>query len=188
MQAARGTSIGDHQSGGPTSVSTTSRRRSLAVFVTVGTLAYLIDLLTKWLAVRELHPGEQVQVVGDFLTLYLVRNPGAAFSTGPEFTMVFSLIAFAATTVVVVLAFRLGSVFWAVGLGFLLGGVLGNLTDRIFRAPGFLEGHVVDFLRLPNWPVFNCADIFIDIAAGVIIVQAMRGVAISGARGGDGDE
>lgn len=156
--------------------------------MTVGMVAYAADVLTKWLAVRELHPGEQVRVVGDFLTLYLVRNPGAAFSTGREFTMVFAFIAFAAAIVVIALAFRLGSVLWAVGLGFLLGGVLGNLTDRVFRAPGFLEGHVVDFLRLPNWPVFNFADIFIDIAAGVIIVQAMRGVGISGARGGERDE
>ena len=71
---------------------------------------------------------------------------------------------------------------WAIGLGCLLGGVLGNLTDRVFRDPGFLRGHVVDFFQLPNWPVFNVADICINVAAAVIIVQAIRGVSHTGDR------
>jgi signal peptidase II len=77
---------------------------------------------------------------------------------------------------------RLGSRGWAVGLGFLLAGVLGNLTDRVFRQPGFLQGHVVDFIMFPHFPVFNVADICINIAAAVIIVQALRGIRIDGTR------
>ena len=121
-------------------------------------------------------------VVGDLLQLTLVRNPGAAFSTGTSYTFVLSLVAVAATVVVLLLARRLGSPLWALGLGCLLGGVLGNLTDRIFRQPSVLRGHVVDFLALPNWPVFNVADIGINVAAGVIILQAVRGVAYTGER------
>ena len=71
--------------------------------------------------------------------------------------------------------------------GDLLGGVLGNLTDRVFRDPAFLRGHVVDFLQLPNWPVFNVADMCINIAAAVIVIQAVRGVSHS-ERASDGSE
>jgi signal peptidase II len=77
---------------------------------------------------------------------------------------------------------RLRSTGWAIGLGFLMAGVLGNLTDRLFRSPGVFRGHVVDFIQLPNWPIFNVADVCINIAAGVIILQAVRGVSIDGSR------
>ena len=91
-------------------------------------------------------------------------------------------MAVTATVVVLVLARRLRNGLWAVGLGCLLGGVLGNLTDRVFREPAVLRGHVVDFLALPNWPVFNVADICINLAAAVIILQAVRGISYTGER------
>ena len=69
-----------------------------------------------------------------------------------------------------------------------MAGVLGNLTDRLFRSPGALRGHVVDFLQLPNWPIFNVADICINIAAGVIILQAVRGISLDGTRSRDADD
>jgi signal peptidase II len=146
--------------------------------------AYAVDVVTKLLAVDRLSGRDDVEVLGSWLTLTLVRNPGAAFSTGTSMTLLLSLIAIAAATFVVYLSRRLGSTFWAVGLGFLLAGILGNLTDRVFREPGPLRGHVIDFLQLPNWPVFNVADICINIAAAVIIVQAVRGVRIDGTRNG----
>jgi signal peptidase II len=99
-------------------------------------------------------------------------------------TLLLSMIAIGAATFVLYLSRRLGSTLWAVGLGFLLAGILGNLTDRVFRDPGPLRGHVIDFLQLPNWPVFNVADICINIAAAVIIVQAIRGVRIDGTKNG----
>jgi signal peptidase II len=95
---------------------------------------------------------------------------------------VFTCLAIVAVAVVLWLSRRLGSPLWALGLGMLLGGVAGNLTDRLVRDPGFMHGHVVDFLMLPNWPVFNVADICINVAAGVIILQSFRGVTLSGAR------
>jgi signal peptidase II len=159
-----------------------SRRRPLGLFLTVAAIAYLLDLSTKILAVDRLERGQSVPVLGDFFQLTLVRNPGAAFSTGTSYTVVLSLVAVTAVVVVLFLSRRLNDRVWAFGLGCLLGGVLGNLTDRIFREPGFLRGHVIDFFELPNWPVFNVADICINVAAGVIILQAVRGISYTGQR------
>ena len=88
----------------------------------------------------------------------------------------------AAVLVVLHLSRRIGTVAWAVALGLLLAGVAGNLTDRLFRAPGPMRGHVIDFLMLPNWPVFNVADMCIDVAAGLILLLAFRGIRIDGGR------
>ncbi|MFT4008921.1 MAG: signal peptidase II [Nocardioidaceae bacterium] len=156
-------------------------RRPLVLFAAVALGCYLLDLATKALAVAKL--GEDpVQVIGSLLQLHLVRNPGAAFSTGTSYTIVLSCIAIVAVCTVLWYSRRLRSPMWAIGLGALLGGVLGNLTDRVFREPGFLRGHVVDFFQVPHWPVFNVADICINVAAAVIILQAVRGVGIDGRR------
>ncbi len=112
-----------------------------------------------------------------------MRNPGAAFSTGTSYTVLLSVIALVAAGVVIRFGRRLGDRTWAVALGLLLAGVCGNLTDRVFREPGVLRGHVVDFLELPHWPVFNVADMLIDAAVILIILQTWRGVRITGARG-----
>jgi signal peptidase II len=157
-------------------------RRPLGLFFGVAAAAYLLDLTTKLVAVSRLEDRPPVQVIGDFLQLTLVRNPGAAFSTGTSYTVLLSLVAVAAVAVVLVLSRRLNDRLWAIGLGCLLGGVLGNLTDRVFRAPGFLRGHVIDFFQLPNWPVFNVADMCINAAAAIIILQAIRGVSHTGHR------
>lgn len=153
----------------------------------IAAFAYAVDVITKIVAVEELTGSRPVEVVGHYLTLYLARNPGAAFSTGTAYTEVLSVIAIAATLVTLWVARKLGSTGWAIGLGFLLGGVLGNLTDRIFRSPAPLEGHVIDFLMLPNFPVFNFADIWINIAAGTIILQSVRGIRVNGLRHEDND-
>jgi signal peptidase II len=152
--------------------------------VGVACVTYALDVATKTLALQRLDGGSSEPVVGDLLKLTLVRNPGAAFSTGTSYTVLLTLVALVATVVVVVLSRRLGDRLWAFGLGCLLGGILGNLTDRLFREPGFLRGHVIDFLQLPNWPVFNVADICINVAAGVIILQAVRGISLSGEKAG----
>jgi signal peptidase II len=150
----------------------------------VAIVGYAADLGTKTLAVARLTGEPPVRVVGDLLTLTLARNPGAAFSTGTQFTVLLSCVAIVAACVVLWTARRLGSTGWAWALGLLLAGVLGNLTDRLFRAPGVLEGHVVDFLRLPNWPIFNVADVCINVAAGLIVLQAFRGIGVDGTRTG----
>jgi len=177
MQAARGASLNP---GDPDPAR--QARRPLLLFAATATTAYLLDLVTKTLAVQHLQGRDPVPLVGDLLQLTFVRNPGAAFSTGTSYTIVLSFIAIGAVGFVLFAARRLTNMLWAFGLGCLLGGVLGNLTDRVFREPGFLRGHVIDFLQLPRWPVFNIADMCINIAAAVIILQAIRGVSHVGAK------
>jgi len=191
MQAARGASLNPSDTTPAPHEPTRrrARRGALVTFAAVALLGYAVDVTSKVLAVEHLTGRAPVRVVGDLLTLYLARNPGAAFSTGTSYTVVLTGVAVVAALAVLWATRRLRSTGWALGLGFLLAGVLGNLTDRIFRAPGIFRGHVVDFLQLPNWPIFNVADMCINIAAALIIVQALRGISIDGSRTrrGDGD-
>ena len=184
MQAARGASLTGDQDGPDPEVpaSRPSRARHLALFAAVALTAYAVDVITKIIAVEQLTGRPDVEIVGDFLVLHLVRNPGAAFSTGTAYTELFSLLAIAAVVTILWVARRVRSAGWAVALGLLLAGVSGNLTDRLVRDPAPLRGHVVDFFMLPNWPVFNVADICINVAAGLILLQVYRGVRIDGTR------
>ena len=144
-------------------------------------VAYALDLGSKQWAMSSLADGD-IPVLGDWFTFHLTFNPGAAFSTGTGFTVVFTCLAMVAVVVVLWLSRRLASTGWALALGLLLGGVSGNLTDRIFREPEPFHGHVVDFLMLPHWPVFNVADMCINVAAGLIILQTFRGISLDGSR------
>lgn len=139
-------------------------------------------MVTKILAVAHLDPYAPVRLLGGLLRLQLIRNPGAAFSSGERFTYVFSIAAILVLLFVLIrLVPKIGHPGWAVGLGLLCAGVSGNLTDRLFRTPGVLRGHVVDFLQLPHWPIFNVADMCICGAAGCIVVLAViKNVSISG--------
>ncbi len=150
----------------------------------VAVLGLTTDVVTKIIAVAQLDPAAPVRLLGGLLTLRLIRNPGAAFSTGEQFTLVFGLAAIAVLVFVLIrLVPRIGHPGWAVALGFLVAGVSGNLADRVFRAPAVLRGHVVDFLQLPHWPIFNVADICIDTAAVMIVVLAViKNVGIDGER------
>jgi signal peptidase II len=159
-----------------------SGRPATRLVFAVGILALLVDVLSKRLAVSELADRAPVRVIGDFLQLRLVRNPGAAFGAGSSLTPVISVVAIIATVVVVYLAFRVRNRGWAVGLGLLLAGIGGNLIDRLFRDPGPFRGHVVDFFALPHWPVFNVADICIDLAAVLFAVLLIRGERLDGTR------
>jgi signal peptidase II len=159
-----------------------SGRSATRLVFAVAAVALLVDVLSKRLAVRELTGREPVEVVGDFLQLRLVLNPGAAFGAGASLTPVISVVAIVATAVTVYFAFRVRSRGWAVGLGLLLAGVGGNLIDRMFREPGPFRGRVVDFFALPHWPVFNVADMCIDAAAVLFAVLLFRGVRLDGTR------
>jgi signal peptidase II len=183
MQAARGTSLEPDDSTDPVDPPSVPRARTWWVFAAVAATLYAVDVTTKIVAIDRLSGRDDVRVVGDVLQLHLTRNPGAAFSTGTQYTVVLTCIAMVAVLVVLWLSRRLGNVVWAVALGFLLAGVAGNLTDRMLRDPGPFRGHVIDFLMLPNWPVFNVADICINVAAGLILVQAFRGIRMDGTRG-----
>ncbi|MDX2377180.1 signal peptidase II [Microbacterium sp. LRZ72] len=143
------------------------------------------DQASKQWALAALEPGDPVQVVGDALVFVLVFNPGAAFSLGEGVTWIFTIaLAVVALAIIVLMITRVRSRLWAVALGLLLGGVLGNLTDRLFRDPGFPVGHVVDFISTP-WmmpAVYNVADIFIVGDMIAIALLILVGIHLNGTR------
>lgn len=149
--------------------------------VTLGVAAgvLVLDQLTKAIAVHTLEGKPSVELLGQWLKLTFVRNPGAAFSLAGGYTVFISALAIAVTFFIIRQARTLTSTWWAVVLGGVLGGALGNLTDRLFRAPAPFRGHVVDFLQLPNWPVFNVADMSLFCAAVLAVVLSIRGVDLS---------
>ncbi|EYR64798.1 signal peptidase (SPase) II [Actinotalea ferrariae CF5-4] len=161
-------------------------RPLVALLAVVALVVLVVDQLTKVWAVATFREGERVPLVGDLLGLTLLYNPGAALSLATGMTWVFTLAAIGVSIVVVRIATRLGSRTWAVALGLLLGGAVGNLIDRLVREPGFAVGHVVDFIAYGDLFVGNVADIAIVAAAGLIILLSLRGVAVDGTREGAG--
>ncbi|MDQ6687473.1 MAG: signal peptidase II [Actinomycetota bacterium] len=183
MQAARGASLSPSDHGGERDpVSTGDQKARLRLVLGIAVVAWVVDLVTKTLAVAKLDGHPPVHLVGRLLQLSFARNPGAAFSTGTRYTGLITALAVVAVVVVAHFARGVRSLGWAWALGLLLAGIAGNLTDRLFREPGPLRGHVVDFLQLPHWPVFNIADMCINVAAVVIVVQSLRGVRLDGHR------
>jgi signal peptidase II len=154
----------------------------VVLFGVVGLVVLGLDQLTKVLALQQLTPGEPVNVVGSLLKFNLIRNPGAAFSLGTSYTPVISAIQIIVAVGVVWLSRRLGSVGWAVAFGFLFGGAVGNITDRIFREPSPFHGHVVDFLQTPHWAIFNVADMAVTSAAILLVIQTLRGIKLDGTK------
>ena len=160
-------------------------RRTLAwTALGVAILTVLLDQATKIWALAALTPGEPVNVIGDYLRLNLIRNPGAAFSIGNQATWLLTLLAVGVIVVILGTIRRLGHLAWALCLGLLLGGALGNLIDRFFREPGVGRGHVVDMIDYGGLFIGNVADIAIVGAAVVVAVLAWRGIGIDGRREG----
>ncbi|AEW93560.1 MULTISPECIES: signal peptidase II [Streptomycetaceae] len=143
--------------------------RRLLVLFGVAAFAYALDLISKTLVVQYLENQPPVPLLGRYLQLWAIRNSGAAFGIGEGMTVVFTVIALVVIGVIARLSRKLYSVPWAIALGLLLGGALGNLTDRIFRAPGVFQGGVVDFIAPAHFAVFNLADSAI-VCGGVLIV------------------
>jgi signal peptidase II len=139
-------------------------------------VVWLIDLGTKVWAVEVLSSRANVQIIGSFLQLTFVQNSGAAFGIGAGSTIIFTFFALAVLILITRYALQITSKGWALVCGLVLGGILGNLTDRIFREPSFLQGHVIDWIQIPNWPVFNIADTAIVIAAVVAIILTIRNI------------
>jgi signal peptidase II len=152
------------------------QRKSLYRVFGLGSLVLAIDQLTKLVALEFLAPGQSVPFIGDVLRLCLVRNDSAAFSLGGGQTWIFTLFSTIAACALLWYAPRTKSSSWALTGGLLLGGVVGNLVDRVTREPGFPNGHVIDFLQLPfGFPVFNLADTAIVVAMSIVVVRIMRG-------------
>lgn len=161
------------------------RRRRLLITLSCLTAGVLVvDQITKAWAEGALELGERTPLVGDLLGLSLLYNPGAALSIATGMTWVLTLVATVVVGVVIRASRRIGSSGWAVALGLLLGGALGNLVDRFFREPGVARGHVVDFIAYGDLFVGNVADIAIVGAAGLIAVLSLRGRRLDGTREG----
>ncbi|MFH9857739.1 signal peptidase II [Streptomyces sp. NPDC017202] len=151
-------------------------RRRIAVLFTVAAFAYAVDLISKMLVVAKLEHHQPIEIVGDWLRFEAIRNAGAAFGLGEAFTVIFTVIAASVIVVIARLARKLYSLPWAIALGLLLGGALGNLTDRIFRAPGVFEGAVVDFIAPKHFAVFNLADSAIVCGGILIVLLSFKGL------------
>jgi signal peptidase II len=154
-----------------------SRSRALALLGVAAAVVVLADQITKHLTVARLTDRPPVRLLGGAVYLVEVRNSGAAFSLGSGYTFAFPLITVAVVGWIGWMALRLRSLPWAVSLGLVLGGALGNLTDRIFRSPGPFVGHVVDMISLfddhgGHWPVFNLADS--SLVAGVLLAVLLE--------------
>jgi signal peptidase II len=156
-----------------------------AIIAILAVVVLAADQFAKYLAIENLPPERSVPVIGEFLQFYLVRNPGAAFSLGENVTWLFTIALLVVAVVIAWLAAtRIRSRAWAVVLGLLLGGVLGNLGDRLFREPGFLVGHVVDFISTP-WmmpAIYNVADMFIVTMMIGVAVLVLSGLRLDGTR------
>jgi signal peptidase II len=160
--------------------------RRIALFGVMAVLALGIDVVSKVLVVSELGmQHDPVRILGGLIYLDQTRNSGAAFSVGTGATILLTIVALAVVVLILRSAGRMRSTGWAVALGLVLGGALGNLVDRLFRAPGVGRGHVVDWISVfgPNgahWPIFNMADSAIVCGAILAAVLALLGVDFDG--------
>ena len=149
----------------------------------VAVLIYAFDRISKYFVTQNLELGSTVDFIGTILQLHYVENSGAAFSLGSGTTWLFAVIASAVAVFIIVFARRIRSKAWAVLFGLLLGGTLGNLTDRLTRGESFGQGHVVDFLQLIYFPaIFNIADTAIVTSMALFIILTIRGVGLDGKR------
>ncbi|CAB4778940.1 unannotated protein [freshwater metagenome] len=148
---------------------------------TIAWAIWLLDFATKSWALNSLDSRNPVKLIGNLLQLTLLKNSGAAFSMAQGATIVFTLFAISVVAAIGYFAPKITSMGWSVVLGLALGGILGNLTDRIFRSPGFFTGHVIDWIQLPHWPVFNLADSAIVVAASIAVILSIRNISPMGA-------
>jgi len=163
------------------------RGRRIRLFTLTAVLALAADLVSKVLVVANIDPSQRVRLLGGALYLVQARNSGAAFSLGTGATVLLTLIALVVVGIIVRTARRLRSIGWAVALGLVLGGALGNLIDRFFRAPAPGRGHVVDWISLfaddgHIWPIFNVADSCIVVGGCLAVLISLLGIDLSGHR------
>jgi signal peptidase II len=165
--------------------------RYALLLVAFALTAYVIDQLTKIWVVSTMVEGQVTAVLPPVLSWHFIRNSGAAFSIGTEITWVFTIIQAVVSIAIVTQVGKVASKGWAVALGLVLGGALGNLTDRLFREPTFGQGHVVDFIALPNFAIFNIADTAVVSGVILICLLTLRGIGLDGRRSNevrDGDD
>jgi signal peptidase II len=157
-----------------------TRARTL-LFLGIGVFLVFLDQLTKELAIASLVDGSVIPVIGDILKFRLAYNDAAAFSLGVGQTWVLAIIASCAVLALLWFGPRAKNITWTIIAGLVLGGAAGNLVDRLTRAPGFLNGHVVDFISIPfNFPIFNLADTFLVIGVSLAMLRTVMGDELGG--------
>ena len=171
MQTARGASLNSPSD---------QKHRPISLFTSVALVVYVLDQATKVWAVARLEGEPPITLIRGVFEFGFLRNPGAAFGMGESITPVLTVLMIVIAGAVLLAATRMRHPGWAVALGLLLGGAVGNITDRIFREPGPFRGHVVDFLHLNHWPVFNIADCAITVAAVLVVILSWRGIGLDG--------
>ncbi|MEU1733871.1 signal peptidase II [Streptosporangium sp. NPDC020145] len=183
LQAAGGAALTGEAAGSRTPP---PRRRRVALLAALAVVVYGLDLATKTAVLRTLEGKDPLVLIPGLLQFRVIFNAGAAFSIGTGMTIVFTIIAAGVVVAILRTARKLRSLPWAVTLGLMLGGALGNLTDRLFRAPGGLQGHVVDFVEVfpSHFPVFNVADSAIVCGGILAVFLAWRGYQLDGTRDG----
>jgi lipoprotein signal peptidase len=183
VQAARGTPLNAQDPSAAVSAAREpTRPRRIGLLLGVAAFVLAADVISKAVVVARMAGHQPIRLLGGGLTITLTRNGGAAFSIGTSMTIVFTAIAVGVIVYILRTARTLRSIGWAITLGLLLGGATGNLLDRIFRAPAPFQGHVVDWIQLPDWPVFNLADSSIVCAGVLVVLLALRGIRLDGTR------
>jgi signal peptidase II len=163
------------------------RGRAVAIMVVTAVVAVVLDQVVKEISTNNLVEGEPVRILGGLIYLSLLRNSGAAFSLGSDYTWVFPLVTLAVIVWIGFMTRKLRSLPWALALGLVLGGALGNLSDRLFRAPGVFHGHVVDMISLfapygEKFAVFNIADSCLSVGVVLAVVLELTGRQRDGSR------
>lgn len=187
--AGRSTADSDRADAPTAAPPRTYTRRALGLLAVLGVLVLALDQVTKHLAVVHLADRDPVRLLGGAVYLVLTRNSGAAFSIGRDYTFLFPMVTFVVVGWILWMARQLRSVPWAVSLGLVLGGALGNLVDRLLRDPGPFLGHVVDFISVFDahgrvFPVFNVADSALVCGVGLAILLELTGRHRDGTRAG----
>jgi signal peptidase II len=153
---------------------TRSWRWVTAVIAGIIAFGVSFDQVTKAWAISRLAPGQRVSLIGDLLEFSLIRNPGAAFGRGTSLTVVFAALGVIVLIFLAVFALsRVRCTIWAIIIGLGMAVVLGNLIDRMVRPPGFMFGHVIDFISLKYFAVFNVADMMLTGAAALAIMVSL---------------
>lgn len=157
-----------------------ARPALIAVSLAIAVLGVGLDQITKAIVQSTMELGEKIEVVGSILSWHYILNPGAAFSMGTSVTWIFTLVMAGVIIYVLTLLRKVRSRLWAVALGGLLAGATGNLIDRLFREPSFGMGHVVDFIGVRNFAIFNVADSFVVCSMIGICLLLFRGIGVDG--------
>lgn len=139
------------------------------ILVSAAALTVAADQITKSVAVGVLEGREPIRLIGDFLRLNVIRNPGGAFGVVRGATFLLFLVTSVIIVAVSVWAWR--SQERPLLLGLVIGGGLGNIADRIVRGPASFQGHVVDFIDFSFWPTFNLADSAITVGVALLLLR-----------------